>query len=90
MKWVWNQPEVSAVLSGMSNMNQVVENVESAGRSSPGALNYEELGINDRVKKRYLELVISDAPVASTVNHVHKASLFPISSRCSMRPTLKT
>jgi predicted aldo/keto reductase-like oxidoreductase len=31
LQWLWDQPEISTVLSGMSTMNQVVENVTSAG-----------------------------------------------------------
>lgn len=56
LRWVWDQPEVSVVLSGMSSMQQVEENVESAGRSGPGSLTSEEMSIIDRVKERSLEL----------------------------------
>jgi predicted aldo/keto reductase-like oxidoreductase len=56
LQWVWNHPEVSVVLSGMSTMQQVVENVESAGRSGPGILTQEELGILAKVQKKYAEL----------------------------------
>ena len=56
LRWVWDQPEVSVVLSGMSSMQQVKENVESAGRSGPGTLTPEEMSIIERVKERYLEL----------------------------------
>jgi hypothetical protein len=55
LQWVWNQPEVSLALSGMSTMNQVVENVRSASRSGPGTLTDEELSLISRVRKRYLE-----------------------------------
>jgi len=56
LQWVWNQPEVSVVLSGMSTMQHVVENVASAGRSGPGTLRAEELAVIDRVRATYQEL----------------------------------
>ncbi len=43
LQYVWNQPDVSVVLSGMSNMQQVVENVESASNSGKNSLTEEEL-----------------------------------------------
>ncbi len=56
LQWVWNHPEVSVVLSGMSTMQHVVENIESAGRSGPGILTQEELDIVAEVQKKYAEL----------------------------------
>jgi predicted aldo/keto reductase-like oxidoreductase len=56
LQWVWNQPEVSVVLSGMSNQQQVRENVESAGRSGPGTLTGKELTLINQVRQRYSEL----------------------------------
>ena len=56
LQWVWNQPEVSVVLSGMSEMRHVTENVESAGRSGPGTLSAEDLAIIESVKEKYGEL----------------------------------
>ena len=56
LQWVWNQPEVSVVLSGMSAMQQVVENVASAERSGPGTLAADELAVIDRAREAYLSL----------------------------------
>jgi len=56
LQWVWNQPEVSVVLSGMSVMRHVVENLESTGRSSRGALTSKELELIERVSQKYREL----------------------------------
>ncbi len=56
LQWVWNQPEVSVVLSGMSTMEQVDQNVASAERSGPGTLSAKELALFDRVRTRYEEL----------------------------------
>ena len=43
LQFLWNQPEVSVVLSGMSSMQQVIENVESANNSGINTLTKEEL-----------------------------------------------
>lgn len=56
LRWVWNHPEVSVVLSGMSKMQQVVENVKSADCSLPNSLSEEELDIIGQVAKKYKEL----------------------------------
>jgi hypothetical protein len=56
LQWLWNQPEVSVVLSGMSTMAQVQENIASADASGVDQLTAEELALIDRVRERYLEL----------------------------------
>ncbi len=54
--WVWNQPEVSLALSGMSTMEQVMENVDTAGRAGPGILTADELALIDQVREEYKKL----------------------------------
>jgi len=56
LRWVWNHPEVSIVLSGMSSMEQVMENVKTAGQSGPNTLTREELDLVERVKRKYMEM----------------------------------
>jgi predicted aldo/keto reductase-like oxidoreductase len=51
--WVWNQPEISVALSGMSTMEQVVENIAIADRSAPGMLTAEGLALIERVRGAY-------------------------------------
>ena len=51
--WVWNQPEISVALSGMSTMEQVVENIATADRSAPGILTADNLALIDRVREAY-------------------------------------
>jgi hypothetical protein len=43
LQFVWNHPEVSVVLSGMSAMNQVEENIESANNSGINIMTEVEL-----------------------------------------------
>ncbi len=56
LQWAWNHPEVSVVLSGMSTMEQVVEDITFADRSSPDSLTKDELTIIEKVKEAYNEL----------------------------------
>ena len=45
LQWLWNQKEVNVVLSGMSNLQQVKENIISANSSAIGDLSLEELDV---------------------------------------------
>jgi predicted aldo/keto reductase-like oxidoreductase len=54
--WVWNHPEVSVALSGMSTMRQVIENVKTANRSVPPTLSQEELRFINRLTQKYKKL----------------------------------
>lgn len=56
LQWVWNHPEVSVVLSGMSTMQQVMENVASADASGPGALSPEDLALLAEARDTYRRL----------------------------------
>ena len=62
LHWIWNHPQVAVVLSGMSTMPQVIENLYSADRSGAGTLSEEELTLIDRVREEYRRL----APVPCT------------------------
>ncbi len=50
LRWLWNHPEVSVVLSGMSTMEQVLENVKTAGEAEVGALSENEVTTLNVVK----------------------------------------
>ncbi|MHB1295713.1 MAG: aldo/keto reductase [Anaerolineae bacterium] len=56
LQWLWNKPEVSVVLSGMSAMDQVEGNLLSAATSGVGTLAAEDLAVFERVKAKYDEL----------------------------------
>jgi len=44
------------VLSGMSTMKHVIENVAAAGRSGPGTLSENELSLVEKVQEQYRRL----------------------------------
>jgi predicted aldo/keto reductase-like oxidoreductase len=51
LRWVWNHPEVTVVLSGMSTMDQVRQNVAVANTALAGSLTKAELSLYSKVKK---------------------------------------
>jgi uncharacterized protein len=56
LQWLWNQPEVSVVLSGMTAMPHVVENVASADHSGIGRMNANELAVVEGIREEYRKL----------------------------------
>jgi hypothetical protein len=50
LQWLWDQPEVSVVLSGMSTLPQVQENIRAAGASGAGTLTPAELELFPQVR----------------------------------------
>jgi len=62
LQWVWNQPEATVVLSGMSTFQQVVENLQSADSAGIGALKEQEQELIREVRRRYRKL----APIPCT------------------------
>ena len=57
LRWVWNHPEVSVVLSGMNIMDNVTENIKTASVAAPNSLTEKELEIMDDVKKVFKERI---------------------------------
>jgi predicted aldo/keto reductase-like oxidoreductase len=53
LDWLWDQPEVSVVLSGMSAMNQVEENLKYADGSRVGAFGEAERALIERAREMY-------------------------------------
>jgi len=62
LQWIWNQDEVSLILSGMSTMSQVKQNIRSAGASGIGSMEAGELGLVDRLRTEYT----SKTPISCT------------------------
>jgi predicted aldo/keto reductase-like oxidoreductase len=53
LDWLWDQPEVSMVLSGMSTMTQVEENLSFADRSAVGSFGPAEQALIAEVREKY-------------------------------------
>lgn len=52
-RYLWDYPEISVVLSGMSDMEQVKENIKLAEKSLPNFLTEEDKKLISRVKEIY-------------------------------------
>ena len=52
-EWLWDHPEVSVVLSGMSTMSQVVENLRFADSARPGKLGPADQALIARIREQY-------------------------------------
>jgi len=56
LQWLWNQEEVSVVLSGMSTLEQVKENVESASNSGINSLDKSEKDLIEKAADKFREM----------------------------------
>lgn len=50
-RWLYSQPEVTCVLSGMNSMEMVEENIKTACESEPGCMTEEDMRLVERVKE---------------------------------------
>jgi predicted aldo/keto reductase-like oxidoreductase len=57
LRWVWNHPEVTVVLSGMNDEIHIDENLRVAGEALPNSLSSSELAIIARVRDTYQRLM---------------------------------
>jgi predicted aldo/keto reductase-like oxidoreductase len=57
LKWVWNHPQVSMALSGMTTMAQLVENIRIADEATPDSLSAEELALIEQVTQSYRKML---------------------------------
>ena len=53
LRWLWNKPEVSLVLSGMSAFQQVQENIASTRRAGVGCMGEAEVKLATAVQEKY-------------------------------------
>lgn len=57
LRWIWNRPEVTLLLSGMNEDAQLDENLGVAADARPGALTAAETELIGRVGRRYREIM---------------------------------
>lgn len=53
LRWLWNKKEVSVVLSGMSTMEQLEQNIQSADNSEINSLSHKEHSFIKELQKAY-------------------------------------
>lgn len=56
LRWIFDHPEVSVVLSGMNAMEQIRENVRIAEEAQPGCMSEEEQAVIGRVREKLAEV----------------------------------
>lgn len=57
LRWLWNQPAVTVVLSGMNEEAHIEENTRLAGEVLPNSLKEDELELYEKVKGQYYKLM---------------------------------
>jgi len=60
LRWVWNHPEVTVVLSGMNEEGHIEENLAIANKAYPQSLTEAELQLVKKVAQKYRELMKTD------------------------------
>ncbi|HSD57126.1 MAG TPA: aldo/keto reductase, partial [Methanotrichaceae archaeon] len=57
LRWIWNHPEVTVALSGMNDISQVDENIQTASEAYPNSLTEKELDAVRRAAEKYREIM---------------------------------
>ena len=60
LRYVWNEPGVSSVLSGMNTMEQVEENIRCAAEANPGSLDKDDAVMFDSLRKAMAAKIKAD------------------------------
>ena len=53
LHWLWNHPEITVVLSGMSTIQQVKDNLGYANTGKPSSLTMDEIAVYEEIKTYY-------------------------------------
>ena len=57
LRWIWNRPEVTVILSGMNDEAHIAENIAIAEKATPDSLTDEELQLMETAGEKYRELM---------------------------------
>ena len=57
LRWIWNHPEVTVILSGMNEESHIEENLTVAGQALPNSLTDGELKLIQKVSETYQKLM---------------------------------
>ncbi len=57
LRWVWNHPEVTVVLSGMNEESHIAENIAIAQNAHPHSLTESELQLIEKVAQTYRKIM---------------------------------
>ncbi len=57
LRWVWNHPEVTVVLSGMNEEGHIQENLAVAAQALPNSLTEDEIRLIGEVARKYRSLM---------------------------------
>jgi len=57
LRWVWNHPEVTVVLSGMNEEAHIDENLKIANEACPNSLTETELQLVSKVEQKYRQIM---------------------------------
>jgi predicted aldo/keto reductase-like oxidoreductase len=57
LRWIWDHPEVSVVLSGMNEERHIEENLRIAGEATPNSLGMEERALVKQVADTYKNMM---------------------------------
>ncbi len=57
LRWIWNRPEVTAILSGMNEEEHIRENLSIATQAKPDSLTPKELGLVKEASDTYKRLM---------------------------------
>lgn len=72
--FLWDKPEVSLLLSGMTEPEQVEANLEYASRSHVGMVTEEEKAVYEKAKKIFDEMALVNCTKCA---YWHAVSLWP-------------